>query len=198
MGEIAYDDRTALVVVDLQNDFASPEGSLSVRDAGAVIEPINREIGRARAAGALVVYTRDWHPPETPHFAPYGGKWPVHCVRDTWGAAFHPDLVVLDDAPQIFKATGLEDGYSAFSVYHLASGETGSTGLEALLRDHGIERVVLAGLATDYCVLESGLDARRAGFAVVVLDAAVRAVDLEPGDGARALERLERAGVELA
>jgi nicotinamidase/pyrazinamidase len=162
-----------------------------------VIEPINREIGRAQAGGALVVYTRDWHPAETPHFAPYGGKWPVHCVRDTWGAEFHPDLVVLDDSPQVFKATGLEDGYSAFSVYHLASGETGSTGLERLLRERGIERVVLAGLATDYCVVESGLDAEREGFEVVVLEDAVRAVDLEPGDGARALARLEETGVRL-
>ena len=198
MAEVDYDERTALVVVDVQNDFASPAGSLSVTDAEAVIEPINREIERARAAGALVVYTRDWHPPETPHFAPFGGKWPVHCVRETWGAAFHPDLVVLDDSPQIHKATGLEDGYSAFSVYHLASGETGSTGLEQVLRERGIERVVLAGLATDYCVVESGLDARRQGFDVSVLRAAVRAVDLAPGDGARALERLEQAGVRLA
>jgi nicotinamidase/pyrazinamidase len=195
---IDYDERTALVVVDVQNDFASPEGSLSVRDAEAVIGPINRQVERARAAGALVVYTRDWHPLETPHFAPFGGKWPVHCVRDTWGAAFHPDLVVLDESPQIFKATGLEDGYSAFSVYHLASGETGSTGLERLLRDRGIERVVLAGLATDYCVVESGLDAKRAGFDVAVLGEAVRAVDLDAGDGARALERLEQAGVRVA
>jgi nicotinamidase/pyrazinamidase len=195
---IDYDERTALVVVDVQNDFASPAGSLSVPGAEAVIGPVNREIGRARAAGALVVYTRDWHPPETPHFAPFGGKWPVHCVRDTWGAEFHPDLVVLDDSPQVFKATGLEDGYSAFSVYHLASGETGSTGLERLLRERGIERVVLAGLATDYCVVESGLDAQREGFEVVVLEEAVRAVDLEPGDGARALARLEETGVKLA
>jgi nicotinamidase/pyrazinamidase len=195
---IDYDDRAALVVVDVQNDFASPEGSLSVPDAEAVIGPINRELTRAEAAGALVIYTRDWHPPETPHFAPFGGKWPVHCVRDTWGAAFHPELVVLDDSPQIHKATGLEDGYSAFSVYHLASGETGSTGLERALRAAGIERVVLAGLATDYCVVESGLDARREGFEVTVLEEAVRAVDLEPGDGVRALERLERAGVQVA
>jgi len=195
---IDYDERTALVVVDVQNDFASPAGSLSVSGAEAAIGPINREIGRAEAAGALVVYTRDWHPPETPHFAPFGGKWPVHCVRDTWGAAYHPDLVVLDDSPQIHKATGLEDGYSAFSVYHLASGETGSTGLERLLRERGIERVVLAGLATDYCVVESGLDARREGFEVTVIEAAVRAVDLEAGDGARALERLRRAGAQLA
>ena len=198
MAEVDYDERTALVVVDVQNDFASPHGSLSVTDAEAVIAPINHEIKRAEAAGALVVYTRDWHPPETPHFAPFGGKWPVHCVRETWGAAFHPDLVVLDDSPQIHKATGLEDGYSAFSVYHLGSGETGSTGLEEVLRERGIERVVLAGLATDYCVVESGLDARRQGFDVSVLRAAVRAVDLAPGDGARALERLEQAGVRLA
>jgi nicotinamidase/pyrazinamidase len=122
----------------------------------------------------------------------------VHCVRDTWGAAFYPALTVVEGGPQIRKATGLEDGYSAFSVHHLPSGETGSTGLDELLRRRGVDRVVIAGLATDYCVLETGLDASRQGFDVTVLRDAVRAVDLAPGDGDRALQKLESVGVQTA
>ncbi len=198
MDQVDYDDRTALLVVDVQNDFADPAGGLYVKGGEAVIGPINREIAAALAAGATVVYTRDWHPPETPHFEKFGGKWPAHCVRDTWGSEFHPELDVVAAGEHIHKATGLEDGYSAFSVYHLATGETGSTGLEELLRQRSIERVVIAGLATDYCVLESGLDASRKGFEVTVLQDAVRAVDVEPGDGDRALEALERAGTRIA
>ena len=91
---VAYDQHTALVVVDVQNDFADPAGSLTVPGAGEVIAAVNEEIEAASAAGAYVVYTRDWHPPRTPHFVTDGGPWPVHCVRDTWGAEFHPDLVV--------------------------------------------------------------------------------------------------------
>jgi nicotinamidase/pyrazinamidase len=194
---VEYDDRTALLVVDVQNDFADPKGSLYVQDGEEVIEVINLEIGRALAAGAAVVYTRDWHPPNTPHFEKHGGKWPVHCVRDTWGSEFHPELRVVDDGHHIRKATGFEDGYSGFSVYRLETGETGDTGLERLLRDRGIERVVIGGLATDYCVKETGLDAARRDFDTVVLRDAVRAVDLEEGDGERALHELEQAGVQL-
>jgi nicotinamidase/pyrazinamidase len=190
-----YDEHTALLVVDVQNDFADPKGSLSVRGAEEVIEVANREAARARAAGALVVYTRDWHPAETPHFQPYGGVWPVHCVQETWGAQFHPRLEV--DGELIYKATGPEDGYSAFSVQHLPTGETRGTGLEQLLREHGITRVVIVGIATDYCVRESGFDATRLGFETEVLTEGIRAVDLEPGDGDRALEELERAGIRL-
>jgi nicotinamidase/pyrazinamidase len=190
-----YDERTALVIVDIQNDFADPKGNLYVSGGEDVVSIANREAVRARQAGALVVYTRDWHPPETPHFEPFGGRWPVHCVRDTWGAEFHPDLEV--DGELIYKATGPEDGYSAFSVQHLPTGEVRDTGLEALLREHGTERVVLLGLATDYCVLESGRDARRLGFETLVLEEGVRAVDVEPGDGARALEELAATGARL-
>ena len=198
MAEIDFDAKTALLIVDVQNDFVDAQGNLYVKGGEQVVKPINREIRRALNAGATVVYTRDWHPPETPHFAPFGGKWPVHCVRDTWGSEFHPDLDIATAGEHIHKATGLEDGYSAFSVYHLASGETGSTGLEELLRGRGIERIIVAGVATDYCVLESGLDAVRKGFEVTVLEEAVRAVELAPGDGDRALERLEHAGVRIA
>jgi nicotinamidase/pyrazinamidase len=195
MSTVEYGPGTALLVVDVQNDFADPEGSLYVQSGEQVVPIINREIDRAQAAGVPVVYTKDWHPPETPHFAKYGGKWPVHCVRDTWGAELHPDLKVVGEV--IRKATGEEDGYSGFSVQHLPTGERRETGLEDLLRRRGVDRVVIAGLATDYCVKETGLDAARKGFESYVITDATRAVDVEPGDGERALRDIEQAGVKL-
>ena len=190
-----YRPGTALLVVDVQNDFADPKGSLYVQDGEHVVPIVNREIDRAQEAGVPVVYTKDWHPPDTPHFAEYGGKWPVHCVRDTWGAEFHPDLKVVGET--ILKATGPEDGYSGFSVTHLPSGDRRETGLEQLLRDDGIDHVVIVGLATDYCVKETALDAVRKRFAAEVLTAATRPVEVEPGDGDRALHDIEHAGVTL-
>ena len=190
-----YPSGTALVVVDVQNDFADPKGSLYVQGGEDVVPIINREIDRARAAGVPVVYTRDWHPPETPHFAKYGGKWPVHGVRDTWGAEFPPDLEVAGDV--ILKAKGLEDGYSGFSVTDLPTGERRETGLEQLLRDRGVDHVVIAGLTTDYCVKETALDAVRKGFDTDVIAEATRPVDVEPGDGERALREIEQAGVTI-
>ena len=190
-----YVDGTALLVVDVQNDFADPSGSLYVQDGEQVVPFINREIERAQEAGVPVVYTKDWHPPDTPHFAEHGGKWPVHCVRDTWGAEFHPDLKAVGEV--ILKAKGPEDGYSGFSVEHLPTGERRETGLEQLLRDRGVDHVVIVGLATDYCVKETALDAVRKGFDAEVLTAATRPVDVEPGDGDRALHDLEHAGVTL-
>lgn len=191
-----YDPQTALVVVDVQNDFADPEGSLYVRGGEEVVPFINREIEAALAAGALVVYTQDWHPPSTPHFEKDGGIWPVHCVQDTWGAAFHPDLRV--EGPVVRKGADGRDGYSGFSVRDPASGEVAATELERILRERGIRRLVVCGLATDYCVLETVLDARRLGFPTTVLREGIRAVDLQPGDGERALERMREAGAELA
>jgi len=190
-----YDQRTALVVVDVQNDFADPGGSLFVRGAGAVVDAVNAEAQGARRAGALVVYTQDWHPADTPHFAKDGGVWPVHCVAGTWGAAFHPGLVV--DGPVVHKGTGGEDGYSAFTMRDPVSGEARSTGMGELLRAHGVERVVVVGLATDYCVVASAHDARAAGFATTVVRAAVAAVDLAAGDGDRALAELAATGVAV-
>jgi nicotinamidase/pyrazinamidase len=190
-----YDTHTALVVVDIQNDFADPEGSLYVADAGAVVEVANREAESARAAGALVVTTQDWHPPSTPHFAKDGGTWPVHCVADTWGAALHPRL---RPAPhQVFKGVGGEDGYSGFTMVHPETGERTATGLDELLRAHGVTTVVIVGLATDYCVKETALDAVRLGYDTTVLLAGVRPVELEPGDGQRALDRMADVGVAL-
>src|SRR5262249_31101563 len=130
------------------------------------------------------------------HFEPFGGIWPVHCVHDTWGSDFPNELDVNGEL--VSKATGPEDGYSAFSVQHLPTGEVRGTGLEALLRRRNVERIVILGIATDYCVRETGLDAVRLGFATVVLSEGIRAVDLQPGDGDRALRELDAAGVTVA
>jgi nicotinamidase/pyrazinamidase len=192
---IEYDPSVALVVVDVQNDFADPTGSLYVRDGEAVVPFVNGEIERALAAGAMLVYTQDWHPERTPHFQKDGGVWPMHCVQETWGAAFHPDVRV--DGPVVRKGADGRDGYSGFSVRDPLSGDVEATPLETLLRDRGIGRVVICGLATDYCVVETALDARRLGFETTVLVEGIRSVDLQPGDGDRALERMREAGAEL-
>ena len=193
-----YDASTALVVVDVQNDFADPAGSLYVAGAEHLVPRVNDELGAAVAAGAMVVYTSDWHPPDTPHFAKDGGVWPVHCVADTWGSRFHPALDVVDGATFVRKGVGGEDGYSAFSVRQPLSGERADTGLDGLLRHRGVGRVVVVGLATDYCVKETALDAVGRGYGVTVPTDLVRAVDLEPGDGDRALREVAAAGAVLA
>lgn len=192
-----YDPRTALLVVDVQNDFADRAGSLYVRGANEIIPIVNAEVTAARAASGLVVYSQDWHPASTPHFMKDGGTWPVHCVHDTWGAAFHPDLDVEPSAPLIRKGIGGEDGYSAFSVRDPRSGESWETALEQVLRDHLTQRVVICGLATDYCVVETVSDARAHHFDVDVLTSAIRAVDRREGDGQRALERMRDVGAVL-
>ena len=191
-----YDHRTALVVVDVQNDFADPAGSLSVPDGEAAVDVVNAEAAAAQAAGAVVVATQDWHPPDTPHFAKDGGTWPVHCVHDTWGAELHPRLRVAGE--RIRKGTGGEDGYSGFTVADPQTGVTAPTGLADLLHDRNVEKVVVVGLATDYCVKATALDAVRLGFATTVLTDGVRPVEVEPGDGRRALDEMAAAGVALA
>lgn len=190
-----YDARTALIVVDVQNDFADPAGSLSVTGAEAVVARTNEEIARAREAGSPVFYTQDWHPAHTPHFEQDGGIWPVHCVQDSWGAAFHPALHV--DGEVIRKGANGEDGYSAFTMRDPQSGEEVPTVLHGQLAERGIERVAIVGLATDYCVKETALDARRLGFETVVIRDAIAAVDLEDGDGAAALGAMAAAGAQL-
>ena len=188
-----YSDTTALIVVDMQHDFGDPSGSLYVTGGEQLVDIVNREIDDAVEAGATVVYTQDWHPPTTPHFEKDGGVWPVHCVADSAGAALLPGLRV--DGPVVRKGTGGEDGYSGFTVRDPVSGDAQPTELKGLLDDRGVERVVVVGLATDYCVKETALDARRAGYPTTVLARGVRAVDLEPGDGDRALEEMAAAGV---
>jgi nicotinamidase/pyrazinamidase len=173
----------ALIVVDVQNDFC-PGGALAVPEGDQVIAPID-ELARA---APFVVATRDWHPPDHQSFEPNGGPWPVHCVRDTPGAQLHPDIdrslidVVIDKG----QARDTE-GYSGFE----------HTGLEALLRERGAQEVHVAGLALDYCVRATALDARAAGFDVVVHERATRAVEAERGDAERALADLRAAGVKL-
>lgn len=187
-----YDDRTALIVVDVQNDFADPSGSLYVDHGEEVVPFVNQEIERARAAGALVAYTQDWHPDSTPHFQKDGGIWPVHCVMNTWGAEFHPGLDVEGEV--VRKGSEGEDGYSGFSVRDPATGAEERTRLEALLRDRGVGRVVVVGLATDYCVKETAIDAATRGFDTTVLSAGIRAVNLNEGDDERALQAIASAG----
>ena len=193
-----YGPGTALIVVDVQNDFADPYGSLYVRGGEDICATINAEISAAIAAGSPVIYTKDWHPPVTPHFQIDGGIWPVHCVQGSWGAEFHRGLDVVPDAPIVHKGSGGEDGYSAFSVRDPVSGDVQRTQLGEMLEEREVTSIVIAGLATDYCVKETGLDAIELGFDPTVLVDAVRAVDLEPGDGARALDALAKAGVALA
>jgi nicotinamidase/pyrazinamidase len=173
----------ALIVVDVQNDFC-PGGALAVAEGDRVVEPINRLM----RAAAFVVATRDWHPPDHGSFAAQGGPWPIHCVRGTPGAELHAGLssaaidVVIDKGQDRDR-----EGYSGFE----------GTSLEALLRERGAREVHVAGLALDYCVKATALDARRAGFDVVVHRGATRAVDAQPGDGARAVAELRAAGVEV-
>src|SRR5919109_3516819 len=147
-----YAPSTALVIVDVQNDFADPGGSLSVNGGDAVVPVINGEIDMASSAGAAIVATQDWHPESTPHFQKDGGVWPVHCVGGTWGAELHPDLRLPDGAPRVRKGSNGEDGYSGFTMRDPLSGEEIPTELDGLLRDKGVDRVVVVGLATDYCV----------------------------------------------
>lgn len=190
-----FDRSSALVVVDVQNDFADPAGSLSVAGGAAIVPLVNEVAAAVRAAGGLVAYTADWHPAHTPHFAPDGGVWPVHCVAGTWGAAFHPSLAV--DGPVVRKGANGEDGYSGFTMREPDTGATVPTELAGILRAAGVRRVAVCGLATDYCVKATALDAAALGFETAVLLEAVRAVDLAPGDGARALAEMAASGVEL-
>jgi nicotinamidase/pyrazinamidase len=173
----------ALIVVDVQNDFC-PGGALAVPDGDVVVEPINR---LAREAD-FVVATRDWHPRDHGSFAEQGGPWPVHCVQDTPGAQLHSAIegsqidVVIDKGQ-----TGDREGYSGFE----------DTELERVLREHDVDTVVVAGLALDYCVKATALDAKRAGFDVIVHRGATRAVEVKPGDAERAVKELRAAGVEV-
>ena len=178
--------KQALIVVDVQNDFC-PGGTLAVPHGDEVVEPLNKQIDQFLERGAPVYKSRDWHPPTTKHFAAYGGTWPVHCVQNTKGAEFHP---ALRDDPRInviSKGLGDKDCYSAFDETDLAS----------QLRQQGVEEVVVGGLATDYCVKNTVLDALKHGFKVKALENAMRAVELQPGDSDRAIDEMRAAGAEI-
>jgi nicotinamidase/pyrazinamidase len=176
----------ALVIVDFQNDF-TPGGALAVGEGDEIAERLNELAGSGDYD--LVVATRDWHPPDHGSFTAQGGTWPEHCVQGTPGAELHPALdralvdVVVDKGQD--PAT---EGYSGFEATNLAE----------LLRERGIDHVTVTGLATDYCVKNTALDALRGGFGVTVDSTAVRAVELQPGDGQRALEEVRAAGGSIA
>jgi nicotinamidase/pyrazinamidase len=178
--------KKALIVVDVQNDFC-PGGALAVAQGDEVVTPLNRLIEEFLSRGEPVFKSRDWHPPITKHFAAYGGTWPVHCVQGTKGAEFHPDLIDDIHIRSISKGLGDEDSYSAFD----------GTDLALQLRRLGVEEVWVGGLATDYCVKQTVLDALKEGFRVKALEDAMRAVEVKPGDGERAIEEMRRAGAEI-
>lgn len=186
------EQNAALLIVDVQNDFC-PNGALSVPDGDRVVAPLNRAAELFAACGRPVLASRDWHPPATKHFQKYGGVWPVHCVQGTTGAAFHPDLRLPLDTVVLSKGIDPEqDGYTAFE----AVADDGKT-LEEVLALMGVHHLYIGGLATDYCVRYSVRDALRLGFAVTVLSDAVAGVDVKPGDSARAMEEMNRAGAHF-
>jgi len=186
-------DCSALVIVDVQNDFC-PGGALGVKEGDRVIPLLNRAAVIFAARGLPVVASRDWHPAQTSHFSLYGGIWPVHCVQGTAGAAFHPELRLPAGAIVVSKGMDPEsDDYSA-----LHARDDRDRPLPELLRELGVSHLFISGLATDYCVKESVLEAIRQGFKVTVLVDACRGVDLSPGDSARALDEMEAAGARLA
>lgn len=190
-----YGQATALVVVDMQHDFASPDGSLFVAGGDQIVATINAHIAEATEAGAFVVYTQDWHPERTPHFVTDGGVWPVHCVRDTWGAALCDDLDVV--GPIVQKGTNGEDGYSGFTMRDATTGDERPTELNALLADKSITDVVVVGLALDVCVKATALDALANGYTVSVPTELSRAVNLEPADGDQAIAELAASGCTI-
>lgn len=180
-------ERIAVLVVDAQNDFF-PGGALPVPGGDAILPAVNAILGRAREEDRPVIASRDWHPPDHSSFQTQGGPWPVHCVRGTAGAELHGGLELPPLFTMVHKATRPDrDAYSAFQ----------ETGLANFLRAGGVTTLVVGGLALDYCVKASCLEARREGFAVRLVLPATRAVDVHPGDGEQALAELRAAGVEV-
>lgn len=179
------DKQTALVVVDVQNDFC-PNGALPVADGDKVVRPLNKYIEKIRAAGAPIIYTRDWHPPDHNSFKTQGGPWPTHCVQGTEGARFHPDLVIPTEREIVSKADKKDEAYSFFQGTNLAES----------LHKRGIKRLLVGGLATDYCVKETVLDGLREGFEVFHLDDASRGVNIKPDDSEHALREMVSKGAK--
>lgn len=181
--QVAVDERDALIIVDPQNDFC-PEGGLPVPHGDEIFGAINQVMPRF----SHVLATQDWHPPEHKHFQVHGGPWPHHCLQGTWGAEFHPALDASRVQEVVQKGMDVElDGYSGFA----------GTDLVERLRGRGVRRVFVAGLATDYCVKATAVEAIDNGFETYVLTDVIRAVDVQPGDGDRALDSMAEAGAKL-
>ena len=185
--DMSDENRRALIAVDVQNDFC-PGGSLAVAHGDEVIAPLNELVKKFLDRGEPVYKTRDWHPAKTKHFAKYGGTWPIHCVQGTPGAEFHGGLT--DDPRITIISKGTDEGADGYSGFD-------GTNLAQLLREKGVAEVWVGGLATDYCVKHTVLDARREGFEVKALADAMRAVNLNPNDGADAIEEMKAAGAEI-
>ena len=183
---------TSLLIVDVQNDFC-PGGALPVADGDQVAIPLSRLAVSFSAAGLMVLASRDWHPGASGHFQPYGGPWPVHCVQGSVGAAFHPALQLPASVEVISKGMEAEsDGYSAFEGLS-ATGQP----LAELLSAAGVDQLCVGGLATDYCVRATVLDALERGFAVTLLTDCVAGVNVQQGDSRRALMEMEQAGARM-
>ena len=182
----------ALLIVDVQNDFC-PGGALPVAAGDLVVEPLNRAARLFATAGLPVLASRDWHPPISSHFRGYGGIWPTHCVQGNHGADFHPGLRLPPRTLVISKGNDPgSDGYSAFD----GRGDDGRT-LEEILESLGVRQLYIGGLASDYCVRSTALEAHQAGFTVTVLSDAIAGVDVSAGDSQRALDELVKAGVKF-
>ncbi|MGD9949159.1 MAG: bifunctional nicotinamidase/pyrazinamidase [Desulfobulbus sp.] len=184
--------KTALMIVDVQNDFC-PGGSLAVSNGDTIVEPLNRAIFQFVHKGLPIFASRDWHPAATAHFQPHGGPWPVHCVQHSHGAAFHTALELA--CSTIILSKGMDensDGYSAFDGI-----DTSCTPLADILKKLDITRLCVGGLATDYCVKATALDALNRGLEVVLLSDAVAAVNLQPEDGKNAIAEMISARAEV-
>ena len=185
--------KPALIVVDMQNDFC-PGGALAVPNGDRVVPVINDYARRFGTAGLPIFASRDWHPRETTHFVSGGGAWPPHCVGGERGAEFHPDLHLPGTTRVVSKGQGAtEDAYSAFQ----ARDESGAL-LPDLLRQAGADIVCVGGLATDYCVKATVLDALRSGFRATLLVDASRGVNVVPGDSEEAIAEMVGAGADVA
>jgi nicotinamidase/pyrazinamidase len=186
MEAMTSNKKRALIVVDVQNDFC-PGGALAVAKGDEVVAPLNTLIDEFLKNGEPVYESRDWHPEQTKHFTAFGGTWPVHCVQNTIGAEFHPGLRQDPRITVISKGLGDTDCYSAFD----------ETDLAAQLKRQGVQEVWVGGLATDYCVKQTVLDALKHGFEVKALENAMRAVDVNPGDGEKAIDEMRAARAEM-
>ncbi|MCW4020756.1 MAG: nicotinamidase [Candidatus Bathyarchaeota archaeon] len=179
-------DRDALIIVDVQKDFCTG-GDLPVPEGDTVVPALNKYIMKFRKAEALIVATRDWHPPNHTSFQKHGGIWPPHCVQGTEGAEFHPDLKISEETRIISKATSPEkEAYSGFD----------GTPLGEELKNAGLKRVFVGGLATDYCVKSTVLDALRLGFETFLLEDASRGVNVNLGDSEKAIKEMLAKGAK--
>jgi nicotinamidase/pyrazinamidase len=183
--------KDALLIIDVQNDFCSG-GALAVPEGDKVVPVLNRYIARFKKAGLPIIATRDWHPEKTSHFKTCGGVWPPHCVQESKGAEFHPDLELPLDA--VIVSSGMapdEDGYSGFEGV-----DAQGSSLAEVLRQRGVGRLFVGGLATDYCVKSTVLDGLKEGFGVVLIEDAIKGVDIQPGDSERAIQEMLLGGAQ--